>query len=232
MSSGSRLFISVSTIVCFLAVPEGCNKLLGDEARRPAVDAPAPAVRCLAGMVFVEAAAPFCMDVFEASRGEGDIATSVEGEVPWTRITYNNAKAACARAGKRLCKAAEFALACGGVSMRIYPYGNAYEVASCHGKAAGRRAPAVTGEFARCRSPEGVVDLLGNVQEWASECGQPATTFRCDDQDNCCVVFGGAFASLDETVTCALPTLDNLNFAASIYAEDYRGFRCCTEPRA
>lgn len=225
-------WLGIWVIGCVVAA--SCNKLLGDEPRGRAVDAPNVSLRCSAGMVFVDAAPPFCMDAYEASRSSGDLAASVGGAVPWASITYGDAKAACQRAGKRLCKAAEFAFACGGAEQRRYPYGNAYEIDSCHGKAAGRQAPALTGAFARCGAPQSqghiVADLLGNVAEWAAECGQPSTVpFLCDDRDNCCVVFGDGFSSLDDRTTCALPTVDSSS-TASIYAEAYRGFRCCSEP--
>ena len=47
--------------------------------------------------------------------------------LPWTRITFAAAQAACAAAGLRLCTGPEFTAACAGTSSNTYPYGMTYQ---------------------------------------------------------------------------------------------------------
>lgn len=88
-----------------------------------------------------------------------------EGEYPKTGVTWTEARELCAAAGKRLCAAHEWEVACGGAERHTYPYGNDYVPAAC---AVARSAPAPSGRYLACVSPSGVHDLVGSVWEWTS----------------------------------------------------------------
>jgi formylglycine-generating enzyme len=117
--------------------------------------------------------------------------------IPQAYISQKEAAAACANAGKRLCTGAEFVRACRGDNPKNhYPYGGSTRV---HGfcnegkgsavqryfgsnrsawtyanfndpklnKWSGGLAP--TGSFARCVSPHGIYDCVGNLHEWGAD---------------------------------------------------------------
>ncbi len=126
----------------------------------------------------------FCVDRYEASRpnatnqdpGQGDhhAAISLPGKIPWTSLTWQNAKEACVKAGKSLCDGLQWQRAAGGDAGLLYPGGDTLDHTQCntytlkHG--AGAIAP--TGAFPRCKSPFGVYDMCGNVSEWTDEIWQ------------------------------------------------------------
>ncbi|HXX68411.1 MAG TPA: SUMF1/EgtB/PvdO family nonheme iron enzyme [Polyangiaceae bacterium] len=124
----------------------------------------------------------FCIDRFEYPNRRG--------AYPWIMVDFFEARNLCARDGKRLCTEAEWTFACEGEEAMPYPYGydrgadvcvidrpwrEVNEVAllpreSDHalreidrlwqGEASGTRP--------RCRSPFGVYDMTGNVDEWTT----------------------------------------------------------------
>ena len=124
-------------------------------------------------------------------------AASAAGVVPQGYISQVQAQAACALAGKRLCSATEFALACRGPNAaNWYPYGGESDVPGwCNegkGSSVARffgsdptkwtyadfNAPidnqwdgglAPTGSYPHCVSPAGVWDCVGNLHEWGSD---------------------------------------------------------------
>lgn len=128
---------------------------------------------CPEGMGEVDAASGrFCVDRYESSVGEGCpnpaprssqesavnvnalkcAPRSVEGSVPWTNVALHQARALCAKAGKRLPSAQEWYLASLGTS----------DGAHCN-ISSNRKAAA--GAHAQCTSGAGVYDLIGNVWE-------------------------------------------------------------------
>lgn len=83
-----------------------------------------------------------CLDRFEASRPDAtavsmgtdtSMATSRAGVLPWFPVAITTARAACAAAGKRVCKESEIRSACQGPTATTYTYGNAYAPATCNG---------------------------------------------------------------------------------------------------
>jgi formylglycine-generating enzyme len=129
------------------------------------------------------------------------VARSAPGAVPQGYISGHEAKAACERAGKRLCREAEWSRACRGAAGTLYPWGNDRRDGICNDARA--RHPAVeyfgtsadwiwsrlghpcinqlddsvalTGSHEGCVGPSGHFDLMGNVHEWIDD---PAGTFR------------------------------------------------------
>jgi formylglycine-generating enzyme required for sulfatase activity len=182
------------------------------DATAPPADA-APSSGCPDDMVRIDA---FCVDRYEAFvveiddagaerahspyltvDGKSVRAKNAAGAVPQGYVSQVEASAACAAAGKRLCSAEEFAIACRGDDAGAdYPYGGTtHEPGACNeGKGSfveilfgpdaaawtysdfndprlnqidGGLAPA--GSFARCRSPYGVYDCVGNLHEWGAD---------------------------------------------------------------
>jgi len=167
---------------------------------------------CPEGMAHIGA---YCMDRYEAHVVELDAAggehphspyTPVDGlrvrakvakgVVPQGYISQVQAAAACGNAGKRLCVASEFLLACRGPDRKSsYPYGGTrHQRGKCNeGKGSavsivfGSNAPfdrtlmndprlnrwsgglAKTGAYSKSVSPYGVYDLVGNLHEWGAE---------------------------------------------------------------
>ena len=136
------------------------------------------------------------------------------GTVPLTGVSRLEALNFCKQQGKTLCTSAQWLRACMGDEEWRYPYGKAYQSNMCatgfDGEA--QKRPLPSGLFARCRTPDGVYDMSGNVAEWT-------------DSDQQETVFGGDWTSTakfaDLTVSCrarAMPEEVN---------KDRLGFRCC-----
>ena len=177
---------------------------------------------------------------YEASRPDasatgfgslGHRSCSRPGVLPWRNVTYAEATAACAAAGKRLCTENEWQAACGGVGMsfRTYPYGNTYLPDACNGRdndpncagvndddvvATGTRHGCPAPAQSRCVSPAGVFDMSGNLREWTST-PVGGSAFR---------VRGGGYDNIADGLTC------DLSFIAlsPTFAFPNLGFRCCS----
>jgi hypothetical protein len=127
----------------------------------------------------------YCMDTYEWPNRKG--------ELPRVLVSWESARDLCASRGKRLCTEPEFTFACEGEAMRPYVYGFERDPGrcnidrtyrprtftftpwdSCMGDDACKAAFAdidqrwPAGSNDGCRSPEGVYDLNGNVNEWVS----------------------------------------------------------------
>ena len=215
---------------------------------------------CPVGMANVDGR--FCVDRYEASLVEVlsngderayDAYTPVEGHVvravsergvvPHGYISEVQAKDACARSGKRLCKAGEWRQACMGPKHTTFGYGKDRVAGRCndHGTSPMisvmrlrvdhpgewttdrmndprlNQAPgtlARTGEHASCTNGYGVYDMVGNLHEWVDD---PAGTFQ-----------GGYY--LDTHING-----DGCNYTTVAHAASYHdystGFRCCADPR-
>ena len=124
-------------------------------------------------------------------------AKSAGGQFPQGYISQVQAAAACANAGKRLCSAAEFAVACRGTdSTNFYPYGGETRIPGYCNEGKGSSMPlffgsnpalwtyadfndprlnqwdgglAPTASYPHCVSPFGVFDCVGNLHEWGSD---------------------------------------------------------------
>jgi len=100
--------------------------------------------------------------------------------LPANHRSFTHGEKACAAQGKRLCRESEWNFACEGEEMRPYPYGFARDSSACNadrldvvspeGKLRDLRAPG--GSFARCKSPFGVMDMAGNLEEFVAMDGK------------------------------------------------------------
>ncbi len=120
------------------------------------------------------------------------------GALPAYMASWNDAKASCESAGKRLCGDTEWTLACEGPEMQPYPYGDGYarnnlacnidkpyiwpqpekvyDPATRSHELARLDQREPSGSRSACVSPYGVRDMVGNVDEWVvnvSQYGQP-----------------------------------------------------------
>jgi hypothetical protein len=192
-----------------------------DEDSRPDAD-PGP---CPADTVRVTTLArALCVDRFEASRGDGNVAESRVGVAPWTRVSLEEAMAACENAGKRLCTRDEWIAACRGPEDTDFPYGGFYVYEACNGDGVAT-APAATGSYEDCEGGfPGLFDLSGNVEEWVSTPAEPP------DPDGGTLFYhplGGSFQASAEQLECT--PRGSGGYAAHMRMPDL-GFRCCLEP--
>ncbi len=130
-------------------------------------------------------------ETVEGKRVRAKVAPNV---VPQGYISLVQAKEACANADKRICKADEYIRACRGTKpLDLFPYGGGQQKhgvcnggkGSFVGKAFGadydkltyaqfndpklnqmEGGLAKTGSFPQCVSPDGALDMVGNLHEW------------------------------------------------------------------
>jgi hypothetical protein len=169
-------------------------------------------------------------------------AVSEPGVAPQAYISEMQAKDACARSGKRLCKASEWRKACMGPDKSTYGYGSTEQPKRCNtqGKSplsAVFGASAVadegvftwnkmnnellnqlpgtlakTGEFDQCENGYGIHDMVGNLHEWVDD---PEGTF-----------LGGYYQDTHLNGDgCQYRTMAH----AAWYHDYSTGFRCCAD---
>jgi formylglycine-generating enzyme len=218
-----------------------------------------PVAACPTGMVRVE---HYCMDRYEAYVVELDEdgqefrhspyvpvdglrirAKVLGGVVPQGYISQVQAASACQNAGKRLCTAPEFSLACRGQDQHAsYPYGGVLHQPGKCNEGKGSAVPAVfgldapydrqlmndsrlnrwsgglakTGAYAGSVSPYGAFDLVGNLHEWGAEVAANGHGY-----------FRGGFYG-DAEINGA--GCDYVTTAHTVGYHDYStGFRCCRD---
>jgi hypothetical protein len=163
----------------------------------------------------------FCIDREEYAEASP---TNDPGDaLPVVHKNWAEAKQICETRGARLCKEAEWELACEGPEMSPYPYGWKRDSTVCNfdrtdlggmeEKLIDHRAK--LSEFPQCKSPFGVHNMVGNVDEWAEREGQVTP--------NRGALRGGWW----------LPGRNRCRAATREHKEDYHGkqvgFRCCKD---
>jgi formylglycine-generating enzyme required for sulfatase activity len=168
------------------------------------------------------------------------------GVVPQGYISQVQAQNACQNAGKRLCRASEFSLACRGSDHSAsYPYGGKQRrrgkcnegkgsaVSVVFGQAAHfgdaelndprlnqwSGGLAKTGAFAASVSPFGVFDLVGNLHEWGAEVAANGHGY-----------FRGGFYGDAEINGAGCNYVTTAH--AAVYHDYSTGFRCCQDASA
>jgi formylglycine-generating enzyme len=159
------------------------------------------------------------------------------GENPHVYVDWNEAKALCAGAGKRLCRRSEWILACEGPKRLPYPWGFVRQPSPCNidrsslafDVNAMQAEETREGELARlwqadrigahpdCVSSYGAYDLSGNVDEWTDDFADDPGT------KNPSTLNGGYWGPVRDT--CRLTT--------KTHGPTFRfyqvGFRCCAD---
>ncbi len=141
-----------------------------------------------------------------------------EGAIPTTNVGQNDARAMCAKLGKRLCSELEWERACKGPVQHTYEYGDRYNEDACGTGAA--VVPRPSGIRVGCQSDFGVHDLHGGVFEWTDSAWS-----RGGGNTGKAVVRGGNDTAGDVVGRCANAEPRSPDMRSSSV-----GLRCCAGP--
>ncbi len=164
-----------------------------------------------------------CIDRHEAVILVGRAEPALEVP-PSSGVSFVEAERACRAAGLRLCTGEEWSRACGGLERaRALPYGATWEPHRCNTAEWDDDLESIhvrpSGSLRRCASPEGVLDLSGNVWEWTSQT-DPTGGLR--------ELRGGGARNSESQSVCEPNDRFYLDPGSS---EGLLGFRCCTRAR-
>ncbi len=161
---------------------------------------------------------------------EANIYPQNKRDHPVVLVTWEDAMAYAAWAGKRLLTEAEWERAARGLNGRRYPWGNEFMPGRCNCKETGFGGTSPVGAFStEGDTPEGVVDMVGNVWEWTNSLFRPypyeANDGRESRQAAGFRVLRGASWVNDANVAHCLSRLDgDFQFYNNV------GFRCAVSP--
>jgi formylglycine-generating enzyme required for sulfatase activity len=167
---------------------------------------------------------------------------NTRADLPVSLVSWYDAESYCRWVGGRLPTEAEWERAARGLRERVFPWGNVFNPKiNNHGRFApyplddrdGFAELAPVGSFPQGRTPEGVEDLAGNVEEWVSDWYAPgypeADTVNPagPSTGNERVVRGGSFRDGRAWLRAAARSKD-LPSARRVW----RGFRCVRDKGA
>lgn len=159
----------------------------------------------------------YCIDRYEY--------TPAGWSLPLVNVSWSEAQNICGAMDKRLCREEEWEFACEGPEALPYPYGHVRDGSACNHdlddlfdprqKLRDRRVP--TGSLPRCKSPFGVFNLVGNVDEWTTRESRQAP-WRS-------ILRGGWWLTGRNRCRAATESHNE------IYAGSQTSFRCCKAAR-
>jgi len=141
---------------------------------------------------------------------------------PMTEVTWEDARAYADWAGKRLPTEAEWEWAARGAEGRLYPWGNELDPAQANFKSSAQTptGTAPVGSFPKDATPEGIMDLGGNVREWTADRYGPYQVPHAPPTEGSQIAVRGKSW---QTYNDAASARDRMAMSAT--AEDL-GFRC------
>ncbi len=200
---GERCLSPIQVCKRWLVVP-------GQEPQRSCAEFVAP-TPCKGGHQSLR----YCIDRYEY--------TPKGWNLPLVHVSWAESQSICHAEDKRLCREEEWEFACEGPEALPYPYGYVRDGEACNhdlddlfdrrGKLVDRRVPGDSLE--RCKSPFGVMNLVGNVDEWTTRAGNEAP-WRS-------ILRGGWWLTGRNRCRAATESHNE------IYAGPQTSFRCCKE---
>jgi hypothetical protein len=155
--AGEEIPITVTTRL-FLTASDSCGNAMAQREEFYEIKPEESEKYCPEDMEHIKiGSTSFCMDKYEWP--------DKKGAIPKSYVSVYQAMDTCAGAGKRLCTADEWTLACTGPYGWKYPYGSSYELYACVTNDTMARK---SGSKSECRGYFDVYDMSGNLAEWTS----------------------------------------------------------------